>query len=170
MKGFSHLQRLLAHPGREFHALDFAASGSSTSASRAAATEAGLHPDTGDAGELLDADAKAAYRARIEDLREELEEAEAFGDQVRAARAKAEMDAIVGELSRAVGLGGRNRRASSTAERARINVTRTIRAAIDRVREQHPELGAHLDSAVRTGIYCAYQPDPAAAVAWTTER
>ena len=77
-----------------------------------------MRPDLGDAGVLLDATAKAAYQARLGELRAEVEEAEGFNDPVRAARAREEMEFLVGELARAVGLGGRDRRAASHAERA----------------------------------------------------
>jgi hypothetical protein len=43
-----------------------------------------------------------------------LEEAEAFNDPARATRARQEMDFLVEELARAVGLGGRDRRALPT--------------------------------------------------------
>jgi tetratricopeptide (TPR) repeat protein len=122
----------------------------------------------GDAGELLDATAKGAYRRRIEDLRAEVEAALDVGDDDRAARADAEIDALVTELSRAVGLGGRDRRAASAAERARLNVTRALRAAIARVAEVQPVAGASLDRAVRTGLYCAYEPSPEDEVVWST--
>ena len=52
-----------------------------------------------DAGPVLDAAAKAAYRARMVELREELDEAEAFADPGRAERARAELDALTDELS-----------------------------------------------------------------------
>ena len=68
-----------------------------------------MRPDLGDAGVLLDATAKAAYQARLGELRAEVEEAEGFNDPVRAARAREEMEFLVGELARAVGLGGRDR-------------------------------------------------------------
>jgi hypothetical protein len=38
-------------------------------------------------------------------------------------------------------------------------VTRAIRQEIVRISAHHPELGKHLDSAIRTGTYCAYDPD-----------
>ena len=47
-----------------------------------------MRPDLGDAGELLDATAKAAYKARQDELRTELEEAESFNDPARAAKAR----------------------------------------------------------------------------------
>jgi hypothetical protein len=115
---------------------------------------------------LLDATAKAAYRARLGELRAELEEAEGFNDPARAAKARQEMDFLVGELARAVGLIGRDRRAASHAERARLNATRAIRAAIANLARANPALGRHLAATIRTGRYCAYTPDPRVPIAW----
>src|SRR5262245_62736952 len=130
-KGLCLLARLLADPGREFHAVDLEAASSQTqqpAPARARVAAGGgelqVRPDLGDAGELLDATAKAAYKARLDELQAELDQAEHFGDPGRAATASSERDFLVGELARAVGLGGRDRRAASHAERARLNVTR----------------------------------------------
>jgi hypothetical protein len=125
-----------------------------------------VRPDLGDAGELLDAKAKAAYKARLDELAAELEEAERFGDPGRAAKAAAERDFLVGELARAVGLGGRDRRAASHAERARLNATRAIRAAMANLARANPPLGRHLSATIRTGRYCSYTPDPRAPITW----
>jgi hypothetical protein len=153
-KGLRYLAELVAHPGVERHALDLVA------VTEGASTEPGLdRRRIGDAGALLDPAAKEAYRRRLEDLRDDVAEAEAFHDGERAARAQAEIDALVQELSRAVGLGGRDRRAASAAERARLNVTRALRAAIARVEEALPPLGRHLDGGVHTGVFCVYEPD-----------
>src|SRR5512132_1565778 len=172
-KGLRHLARLLADPGREFHAVDLeVADGQPAPAGRlrprAGGGERGLvaHRDLGDAGELLDATAKAAYQARLTELEEELEEAEGFNDSARAAKARQERDFLVQELGRAVGLGGRDRRAAAHAERARLNVSRAIRAAMANLAEANPALGRHLAATVRTGRYCAYLPDPRAPIAW----
>ena len=108
----------------------------------------------------LDATARAAYERRLHDLRDTEEEARAWGDRERAARARAEMEAIAAELARAVGLGGRGRAAGSTAERVRVNVTLRLRTAIQKIAEQAPALGHHLDACVRTGAFCAYVPPP----------
>ncbi|MFL6189914.1 MAG: hypothetical protein ACJ75E_08695 [Actinomycetes bacterium] len=125
-----------------------------------------MRPDLGDAGALLDASAKAAYKARLEELRAELEEAEGCNDAALAAKARQEMEFLVGELARAVGLGGRDRRAASHAERARLIATRAIRAAMANLARDNPALGRHLAATVRTGRYCAYTPDPRAPIAW----
>ena len=85
---------------------------------------------SGDAGELLDSAARTAYKAQLDELQAELDVAEGFNHPARAAQAREEMNFLVRELARAVGLGGRDRRAASHAERARLNVTRAIRAAM----------------------------------------
>jgi tetratricopeptide (TPR) repeat protein len=172
-KGLRHLARLLADPGREFHASDLEVAqdpgrkpAPSTAGKRGVTAELEARPDLGDAGELLDAKAKAAYKSRLEELRAELDEAESFNDPGRAAKAKEEMDFLAKELSRAVGLGGRERRAASHAERARLNATRAIRAAIRNLSRVNPALGRHLSSTIRTGRYCSYTPDARAEITW----
>jgi hypothetical protein len=99
---------------------------------------------------------------------EDLAEAHAVGDTARAAHAEVERDLLVRELSRAVGLGGRDRRAGSTSERARSAVTRAMRHALARIRKHHAPLGDHLDRTIRTGTYCVYLPDPRFPIAWKT--
>jgi hypothetical protein len=74
------------------------------------------------------------------------------------------------ELSRAVGMDGRDRRAGVTSERARASVTRAIRSALKRISDNHRTLGEHLGRTVRTGTYCAYMPDPSVAIDWKTTR
>jgi hypothetical protein len=115
---------------------------------------------------MLDDRAKREYRARIAELREDIDDADAMNDPDRATRARLELDALLDELGRAVGMGGRDRPHGATDERARVNVTRSIRRAIAAVAAQAPELGAHLEVSVRTGRECGYRPDPAAALTW----
>jgi tetratricopeptide (TPR) repeat protein len=156
LKGMRYLAQLLIHPGREFHVLDLVAA------------ETGQRTALADAGEILDEQAKGAYRRRLAEIEEDIEQARALADTSREAQADAEREFLVRELARAVGLGGRDRRAASASERARSGVTRAVRQAIARLGEHHPELGEHLDRAIRTGTYCAYAPDPGAPAAWTS--
>jgi hypothetical protein len=80
----------------------------------------------GDAGDLIDARARAAYKQRLSELREDVERARELGDTDAAEHALAEIEALGRELARAVGLRGRIRKAGSMTERARINVARAI--------------------------------------------
>ena len=145
-KGMRDLAVLLARPGTEVHALDLV-------------SDAGSVRHEGDLGEAVDETARAAYRRRIGELDQAIADAEDLGHADAADRARAEREAIVAELTRAYGLGGRPRRVGDPAERARTSVTWRIRDAIGRVERVHPELGAHLRNAVRTGTYCRYDPE-----------
>jgi hypothetical protein len=170
-KGMRYLARLLARPGEELHALDLARTADDQPATAALPDGLQLRGDgLGDAGPALDAEAQAAYRDRLRELRLELDAAQEAGDGERAAQLKAEIDFIVAELSAAFGLGGRARKEGSIAERARQSVTKAIRNALRRIREEDVVLGDHLTRAVRTGLYCSYDPDPAGAPpTWRTD-
>lgn len=143
-KGLRILARLWREPDVEIHVLDLMGAPDGV--------------DAGDAGEVLDRKAKEAYRARLEELQGELGEAEAWNDPARASRARDEMEALSGELARAVGLGGRERRKGAAAERARVAVRQRIREAMQKIAEHAPPLGPFLESAVKTGTYCSYRP------------
>jgi hypothetical protein len=143
-RGVELLARLIAEPNRELHVLELLG---------------GDAVDGGDAGEVLDATAKATYQRRLRELREELEEAEQWNDSVRAERARNEIDALETELARAAGLGGRSRRVGGAAERARVNVQRRLADALRRITDVAPELGKYLGLTIRTGVYCSYLPD-----------
>jgi tetratricopeptide (TPR) repeat protein len=164
-KGLRHLARLLQAPGEELHVLQLVAQGAGHGT--AVQLEDGLEVGGfGTAGELLDARAKAEYRHRLDELRDQIEEAQAWNDPERAARAQEELDFIAHELSAAIGLGGRDRPVGSAAERARVNVTRAIKSALARIETQCPALGAHLQRTVRTGTFCSYAPDPRLPMSW----
>jgi tetratricopeptide (TPR) repeat protein len=167
LKGMRYLARLLADPGREYHVLDLVAAETGSDAQADSSHAAGLPRSAlGDAGESLDAQAKDAYRRRLAEVEDDIEQARAIGDAERAAQADTEREFLVQELARAFGLGGRDRRAASASERARAAVTRAVRQAMTRVAEHHPQLGQHLSRTIRTGTYCAYVPDPRAPASW----
>src|SRR5208283_309806 len=179
-KGLGYLAHLLRHPATEFHVLDLAGGIASQreqdETSRSAPglprgdedlEKAGIHIGSlGDAGEMLDEQAKVAYRRRLSELREELDEAKELGNVERAEQAEQEIDALTRELSRAVGLGGRNRKAASASERARQSITKTIKAVLERIAQSDSALGDIFDRSIKTGTFCSYQPDPNFPIAW----
>jgi tetratricopeptide (TPR) repeat protein len=57
-----------------------------------------------------------------------------------------------------VRLGGGEGKSAAHAERARLAVTKTVKAALARIRQADPDLGRHLTSSIRTGNFCAYLP------------
>jgi hypothetical protein len=171
-KGLTHIARLLGAPHVEFHALDLvggAGTGTGAGAAGSAVSGPGIEVRSrgdSDAGPILDSEAKRAYRARVAELQEEIDEAESFNDPERAARAREELAFVARELASAVGLHGRDRKTGSDAERARVNVTRAIRTALKRVSEHDAVLGRKLGAAIRTGMFCVYEPVPGEEPVW----
>jgi hypothetical protein len=166
-KGMHHLARLLSSPGRELHAVELVRADSPAEPAAHRSTEILEIGDTSDTGPVLDAEAKAAYRGRLREIDEDTAEAERWNDSERIALLEQERLALVHELAAAVGLGNRDRTgATSSTERARVSVTRAIRASMERIAEYSPALGAHLEATIRTGTFCAYVPDPRAPIAW----
>ncbi len=139
-KGLHHLAALLASPGIPIAAIELADGDERT----APAVDLG------------------AQRARADELREELEEARSFNDPERVAAASRRLAVLVTELSAPASIPATGR----AVERARVNVTRAIRTAIELIAKEEPELGRLLQAAVRTGSSCIYEPDPGAALEW----
>jgi non-specific serine/threonine protein kinase len=52
------------------------------------------------------------------------------------------------------------------AERARIAVTKGIKATLARIRAGNPTLGLHLNASVKRGYVCVYRPDPRSPMQW----
>jgi tetratricopeptide (TPR) repeat protein len=142
-KGLRYVALLLCAPHRPMHVAEL--SGATTPAADAADRE--------------------TARDRLRDLCAQLEEAEQFNDIGTAARLQAEIDSLTRNLARQFGI-------ESTADRnaamdlLRLRVTKAIKAALRRINEQHPALGHHLQSTIRTGSFCSYVPDPTKPIRW----
>ena len=149
--GLEQLARLLQVPGVDIGAADLNGT---------------QQAPTDDLGPALDARAKREYRQRINELQADIDEAERWADPERAETARRELDALISELRRAIGLSGRDRPQGSGSERARINVARNIRRAIAAIDRVAPQLAAHLTVSIRTGHHCTYAPEPAARIHW----
>lgn len=154
-RGLRYIAVLVARPFTDFHVLDLVAMASG---------EAAGDPErdalrSGDAGEVLDAAARSAYRERLKILAADLEEAEQFADAGRAARARDEIEALTEQLASAAGLGGRSRRTGSAAERARVSVRNSVASALKTLDGVDPVMALHLRNAVKTGAFCSYGPD-----------
>lgn len=143
LKGFHDIARLLTQPGASIHCLELS----------------GAPPEPDARHDVLDAQARQAYRERIEALQQDLDRAGSCNDAARSASVRAELDAIVEELARATGLSGRSRGLGSRSERARSAVTWRIRSAIRKISAAHPRLGRHLARSIRTGTFCVYEPE-----------
>lgn len=157
-KGLHYIAYLLARPAQEIHVADLATL--SNGAGNGRHPEPDMAPE-GDLGAVLDPRATAEYRARLADLREELEDATADADIGRVARAQQEIEVLTHALCAAYGLGGRPRVAGDPGERLRKAVTNQIRRALERISGGHPALGRHLKNCLYTGFVCTYRPEHA---------
>jgi hypothetical protein len=166
-RGIRYLVVLLRNPGCEFHVTELLAPALNASTPVAGVAVhvrviRGLHPGF----PVLDAKAKAECKCRLNELRQDLSEAERFNDPQRKTEAQNEMRAIADCLGSAVGLGGRDRKACSDTERARSAVTKCIRKSIQKIGSAIPSLGYHLAARIKTGYFCSYNPHPDRPIAW----
>jgi hypothetical protein len=164
MRGLHYIAYLLAHPNERFHVRELSAS--VVGAFSPATFDAAIHLDQADAPPILDSKAKADYRARLSELRVDLEEAQRMNDHGRAERIREELEFVNDELAAAVGLSGRDRKMSNPAERTRLRIGKAIRSALKRIRGHDPSLAHHLATCTRTGYHCAYLPDPRQPISW----
>ena len=166
-RGLRCLAVLLHDPGREFHVRDLLSRPMDASTPAAAVVLHGRARREVHAGiPILDARAKGEYQRRLNHLREELNEADRFKDPQRTAEAQNEVQAMADYLASAIGLGGRDRKTSSDAERARSAVTKCVKNAIQKIGDAIPSLGYHLAARIKTGYFCSYNPHPDRHIAW----
>lgn len=142
MRGLHDLARLLAKPGEDIPCMELAG---------AQVVERGV--------EHTDARALQSYRKRLRQIEAGIETASQAGRVDRAEKLEAEREALLEELKRVTGLGGRTRQKGDAAERARTTVAWRVRHAVKKIEAAHPALGRHLRNSVRTGAFCVYQPE-----------
>ena len=110
--------------------------------------------------------AKKQYEKKIAELQADMSEAEQRSDFSGLEKMQDEYDKLIEYLSHSLGIRGKVRESGNPVEKARSAVTWRIRSAIARIESCHPQLGAHLSNAIKTGSFCSYQPDRE--VTWLT--
>ncbi len=167
-KGLLYLRHLLQHPGETIHVSSLTALGDHYASVLRAARPG---PDSGldvppqaplianDSGGVIDHRATWEYKARLDELRAELEEASQWADFGRVSSIQRQIDFIQKELASAYGLRGHLRKLDDQIERMRKAVTNRIHDSIVRIAKQNPILGRHLTNAIRTGLFCRYSPE-----------
>jgi tetratricopeptide (TPR) repeat protein len=164
-KGLTLIGHLLRHPFQDFHVADLVESCGGGNDCRLAVDDLSSW-DSGEPDPVLDPAAKSAYKRRLEELRDELETAKSLNDPEGADKRQEEIEYLTDELSRAIGLGGRDRYMYSAAERARVRITNAIKAAEKKIIDQNAKLGRYFARTIRTGAFCSYMPDSDGESAW----
>ncbi|WP_291320875.1 hypothetical protein, partial [Desulfonatronospira sp.] len=101
------------------------------------------------------------YKSKIYKLNDEIKDAIEIGNNDKALKLRAEKEAIEDGLSKVLGLSGRIRTVGSDGEKARKNVQRSIRRALDYMAEKKAnELSSYLNAHITTGDECCFKKDP----------
>jgi TolB-like protein/Tfp pilus assembly protein PilF len=142
VKGFFDIQKMLSQPRQLFHCAEL------------------MGNVVNEKGEkLFDAKAKKQYEKKLMELQADIREAEQRNDFSQLEQLQDEYDKLIEYLSQSLGIRGKIRESGNPVEKARSAVTWRIRSAIARIESYHPQLGAHLSNAIKTGSFCSYQPD-----------
>ncbi len=165
-RGLECLAVLLRNAGHEFHVRELLARPLDASTPAGVAVRGLITGGLYAGVPVFDAQAKAECKCRLTELRQDLNEAVRLNDLQRKTEVQKEVQAIADYLASAVGLGGRDRKSSSDAERARSAVTKCIKKAIQKIGDAIPALYYHLAARIKTGYFCSYNPHPNRPVVW----
>jgi len=141
-KGIQYLAHLLRHPGESFTPSELAYPDAEAA-------------DALEAFEAADAKAIRQYRARLDELNEDLEIAVSAGDDEQARNLEEEREAIMNHLKATVGLGGKPR-LKGELERHRQSVSK----ALERALRALPIGRDHIATRLKRGYRFSYHPDP----------
>lgn len=147
--GLSYIAELLASPGRKVFAPDLVEA--VTGEPVAAAAKDGC--------EQTDRQTLDEVKRRYLDLQADLDQAQRHNDQAAEQRLQDELDGLTEYLMQVKGFNGRTRRASDDADKIRRAVTQAIGRAVGWIRADLPTAAAHLDNAIKTGLFVSYEPE-----------
>jgi hypothetical protein len=155
--GAAYLHMLLGQPGKPMRAIDMAYAVAKDPARFALGT----------AGAALDEDALSAYRAKHQQLLEDIAEEEKEGDTLALQELREQQRSLAEQLKSYRGLGGRARKESDDRERVRRSVLMAIQRVVEKIREYDRRLAEHLrHPRLRCGANPCYDPQPE--VTWDT--
>jgi hypothetical protein len=174
-KGMHYLRLLLAHPNREFGAMELVnlvdgqpAPDRSLQTTPRALEDSGLvQSDLTDAGEIMDPEYRRHVQQRLGEINEEIQRASLREDLKEEERLEEEKEKILQIAASALGLGGGSRKADDPPEKARKLAQRHVQRTRGKMEKEHPALHDHLKKAVRTGYTLAYSPDRS--IDWVTD-
>src|SRR5262249_57032245 len=113
-----------------------------------------------DASPQADAQARAAYKSRWQEIQAELDAADRHHDLGRLAKLQAEQTFLTEELTAAYGFRRQAHKTTDRHEQIRKNVTNRLRNTLQRVRTTPPSAWTHLRRSLKTGTFCSYTPVP----------
>lgn len=119
---------------------------------------------TYDVERVSDTQTKASLERRALELQAALEDA--AGDAAKRVRIREELEALLDQKRRDVGLRGKPRRFNDESERARKSVQKAIDRALTNIRQHSVEAASFLSRSIDTGHLCVYRQT--SGVSWET--
>lgn len=156
-KGLRHISHLVLHAGKEISSVELTQLSTGRSVDQDF-NNLSLKPICDLKADGL---ALSAYRARLAEIRQDLDDPSIQTDYGQIERLQSEKGLLEQQLMAAVGYAGAKFVTDPTLERARINVRNAISSTVRRVTALHPGLGRHLAYSIRTGRMCSYCPQDA---------
>lgn len=164
-KGLQHIAHLLACQGKAINSTELMSVDNLPSESiyeemsNEQIVEHGLTISSmGTAEDILDARAISAYRDKLKDIEEELDDAEERNDIGQFDSLSQQKEALIDQLSKSMGLNGRARKFKTPGEKARQAVSKTVIIALKSIKKEHKELSKHFETSLRLGFKCIYSP------------
>jgi hypothetical protein len=140
--GARRLIHLLRHPGLDVPAVQLL----------------GVTASCGPQQDVADRASLRAYRARIAELRSEIDAADDDHDLERSAALRGELEVVLDHVTTATGLRGRSRSFVDPGERARVAVRKSLARVFDAIARQDAGLAAAVQQSLRTGAVCRFEP------------
>lgn len=160
-KGMDYLHQNLASADADVHVTILTgAKAGAGGVSTAEASEAGLALASSRGLPALDPDHLRDIKRQLREKSEERREAEGAGNADEIERLDQELEVIQKWYRAQVDRTGRPRQVRSDTDRMRTAVTKAITAARVSIRENLPDLDAHLGRQLTTGEYCRYRSMP----------
>jgi hypothetical protein len=107
---------------------------------------------------VIEMDQLKAINARIKFLNEDLKETIRIADKEKEEEISGEIDKLETFISSNTFNGKIKSFDQPEIEKARQNVQKAIKAAINNIKNKNNVLGAHLDNSIHTGQFCSYRP------------
>jgi hypothetical protein len=175
--GMRCLKVLLTHPGQSFQPehLYQLVNGNKISQRQAAdidyinSREFNSRKNSGkyNVDDIITPEAISSIKKRLKELKQEIEEAEQYGDKDRYEKANEEYTEVRKYFDKAIGLHGKSRKFSKKHDSIRTTLQKGIKSAIKRIEQHNRILSQYLESYIRSGDLFTYNPAATNPIYWS---
>jgi hypothetical protein len=161
--GVSYIARLLEAKGNEIDSVTLSARadagmGMANKSAELDRRELGDMEVRSTEQQQIDTKARQEIKEHLKQLSNRRAEAELAGNAQAIEEINAETEKIQEYLKKGTGRRGRRRTFPHAEKRAANRVSQAIRRAIEKIKQQHPTLAAHLKGSLVLGASCSYRP------------